>query len=411
MTNLANITPRGKNSYQVTISNGFDATGKRIRYRRTIHVPGDPDSQSHKRELNKQVALFTAEVERGTVTNTENIKLKNFIDEVWWPLHVERKKLAPKTAWRYKQLLERITFSLGNLKLKNIRPKHIMDFLANLAEPGIRKVKEETKKQKPLSNQTILHYYRLLHALLEKAKDWQYIVINPVSAVESPSIEKKPKKGFSEEETKILHEELKKRSTRDQVLVLMTLSTGARLGEILGLTWPNIDLKSGEISINKAYQYVPTLGTFEKPPKNESSIRKVTVPKPVINLLKKWKKEQAADKLFLGDKWEDKDDALFTTYLGTRLKPDTVSTSFSKWVDKTGLPHVTFHGLRHTAASLLIQYGATAAEVAKLLGHSTVGTTMNIYVHSFDEASKNMATKMNSILFKESPKKLKKKQK
>ena len=60
----------------------------------------------------------------------------------------------------------------------------------------------------------------------------------------------------------------------------------------------------------------------------------------------------------------------------------------------------------HTAASLLIKYNASAAEVSKLLGHSTIGTTMNIYVHSFDEASKNMADKMNSILFKESPKRL-----
>jgi Site-specific recombinase XerC len=410
---LANITPRGKNSYRVTISGGTDTSGKRVMYRRTIKIPGDPKSEKHKRELEKQVALFTAEVEKGLVTDNENIKLKDFIDKVWRPLHVERKKLAPKTVWRYDQLLERITFSLGNLRLKNIKPKHIMEFLKNLGEAGIRKTqtKDEEKKQKPLSDQTILHHYRLLHSILEKAKDWQYIVINPVSSVEAPKIEKKAKKGFSEDETAILHKELLKRSIRDQALILLTLSTGSRLGEVLGLTWPRVDLKTGVVNIEKAYQYVPKFNHFEKAPKNESSVRKITLPKPVINLLKQWKKEQSEYKLFLGEKWIEKDDAVFTTYLSTRLKPDTVSTAFPKWVEKIGLPHVTFHGLRHTAASLLIKYGASAAEVSKLLGHSTIGTTMNIYVHSFDEASTNMAKKMNSILFNESPKKAKKKQK
>ncbi|WP_371374541.1 tyrosine recombinase XerC [Sporomusa aerivorans] len=408
---MANITPRGKNSYRVTISGGTDTSGKRVMYRRTIKVPGDPNSEKHKKELEKQVALFTAEVEKGTVTDLENIKLKDFIDKAWKPLHVERKKLAPKTVWRYDQLLERIIFSLGNLRLKNIRPKQIIEFLKNLSEEGMRKTKtkDEEKKQKPLSDQTILHHYRLLHSILEKAKDWQYIVVNPVSSVEAPQIKKKTKKGFSEDEATILHTELLKRSTRDQVLILLTLSTGARLGEVLGLTWPRVDLKTGEVDIQKTYQYVPKLNNFEKLPKNETSIRKVTLPKPVIKLLEKWKVEQAEYRLFLGDKWIDEDNAVFTTYLGTRLKPNTVSTAFPNWVEKMGLPRVTFHGLRHTAASLLIKYNASAAEVSKLLGHSTIGTTMNIYVHSFDEASKNMAEKMNSILFKESPKKAKKK--
>ncbi|BBB91014.1 MAG TPA: tyrosine-type recombinase/integrase [Methylomusa anaerophila] len=408
---MANITPRGKNSYRITISGGTDLSGKRIMYRRTIKIPGDPESEKHKRELEKQVALFTAEVEKGTVTDTENIKLKDFINNVWKPLHVERKKLAPKTVWRYDQLLERILFSLGNLRLKNIKPKSIMEFLKNLEEPGIRKTKTESKKDKPLSQQTILHHYRLLHSILEKAKDWQYIVVNPVSSVESPKIKKSITKGFSEAETTILHRELLKRPVRDQALILLTLSTGSRLGEVLGLTWPRVDLKTGEVNIEKSYQYVPKFDHFEKLPKNESSIRKVTLPKPVIKFLEKLKAEQSAQRLFLGPKWIDKDDAVFTTYLGTRLKPNTLSTAFPKWVEKMGLPHVTFHGLRHTAASLLIKYGASAAEVSKLLGHSTIGTTMNIYVHSFDEASKNMANKMNSILFNKLSKKTQKKQK
>ena len=132
------------------------------------------------------------------------------------------------------------------------------------------------------------------------------------------------------------------------------------------------------------------------------------MPKPVLEIIKKWKAEQVAEKLFLGEKWIDKEDAVFTTHMGSRLKPDTVSTQFPKWIEKMGLPRTTFHELRHTAASLLIEYGASVAEVSQMLGHSTIGTTMNIYVHAFDDASKNMASKMNAILFEKTKKSTKK---
>lgn len=405
---MASIEKRGKNSYQITISAGFNSDGTRIRHKQTVVIPGDPESAAHQRELKRQVALFTAEVEKGTVTVSGSIKLKDFIDTVWFPLHVTRKdkELAPKTIWRYKQLLSRINYALGHIKLKNLKPAHILDFISNLSEPGVRisnakddEVKKE-QQQKPLSSQTILHHFRLLHSILEKAKKWQYIAVNPASLVEPPSVDKNPhRKTFNEDEVKILQAELLKRPIRDQVMILLTLATGARLGEVMSLTWPRINFKTGEIKIEKSYQYVPGYGTFEKDPKNDSSDRTVTLPAPIIELLKEWRKKQQEEIATLGDKWQDKDNAIFTSFMGTRIKPDTISTWFPKWIVKIGLPRITFHGLRHTAASLLIAYGATAAEVANLLGHSTIGTTMNIYVHNFDDASKNMATKMNSILF------------
>lgn len=413
---MASIQKRGQNSYQITVSYGVDAQNKRIRHRKTVTIPGDPESRSHQQALAKQVALFTAEVEKGSVTTSPNLKLKEFIETVWLPLHVNRKDkaLAPKTAWRYKQLLARINYSLGNIKLKDLKPAQIMAFISDLSQPGVRKSlsrdkeKKEENQQKPLSPQTILHHFRLLHSILEKAKKWQYLTINPASAVESPSVEKKPRrKAFSEDQVKTLQAELMKRSLRDQALILITLATGARLGEVLSLTWPRVNLKSGEITIQKAYQYVPGLGTFEKAPKNESSNRTVTLPPPIVEILKSWRKAQQEEISTLADGWKDKDNAIFTSFMGTRIAPDTISTWFPKWVVSIGLPRVTFHGLRHTAASLLIAYGATPAEVANLLGHSTIGTTMNIYVHNFDDASKNMAAKMTDILFtdkKEAPK-------
>jgi integrase len=411
---MANIDKRGKNSYRVTVSGGFDGDGNRILFRHTVNVApsfGSPDSQAYQRELNRLVSLYIADVERGTATNLENIKLRKFVNDVWMPLHVMRKNLAPKTVWRYKQLLSRILFSLGNNRLKNLKPKHIMEFLTNLKEKNIRINKDPEKAKIPLSDQTVVHHYRLLHSILEKAKEWQYITINPATIVERPKVMRTRKKVFSHDNIIKLKEALEKRSIRDQVMVLLTLATGARLGEVLGLTWDRVSTETGTIRIEESYQYTPDTGRTTKLPKNESSIRDVTLPASILKLIMQWKVEQGEKRLFMGEARKDQTNAVFTTYLTTRMTPNTVSTWFPKWVEEIGLPRVTFHGLRHTAASLLIAYGASPAEVARLLGHSTVGTTMNIYVHDFDDASKNMSDKMESILFDERPKTTKRSQK
>ena len=97
------------------------------------------------------------------------------------------KNLAPKTIFRYKELLDtRITPALGHLKIANIKPMHFLEFYNNLLEDGIRK----DGKPGGLSPLTIKHHHRLIHAIFESAVQWQLLAINPVDHVTPPKVKK-----------------------------------------------------------------------------------------------------------------------------------------------------------------------------------------------------------------------------
>lgn len=380
------IQQRGPNSYRLVVSGGYDNNGKLIQYRKTVRA-------ASRREAEKLLALYVAEITNGLGGNGQNITLAEFID-VWFARYAEP-NLAPKTIWRYRQLSERIKTALGGIRLQKLRPLHLQAFYANLAEPGIRK---NAPKRGPLSGQTILHYHRLLHAILHKAVMWQYITANPAGRVDPPKTQKHEIAAYDAAAVSALVAALRQDTVRNQALVLMTLATGARLGEVLGLTWDRINLDTGEIDIAKAYQYVPGRGRFEKPPKNKRSIRKVALPTEIVALLRAWRAEQSAQRIFMGTAWRDDTNAVFTSYLGTRLLPGTVSHWFTDFIRRHKLPHITFHGLRHTAASLLISYGASVVDVSRVLGHSVPSTTLNIYSHAIQRADRVLANKIGGIL-------------
>lgn len=123
----------------------------------------------------------------------------------------------------------------------------------------------------------------------------------------------------------------------------------------------------------------------------------VSVPDSVIALLKKYKSEQAEERLKVGDLWQGSG-RLFTTWDGSPMHPDTISRWFPKFLQRYNLPPLPFHGLRHTAATLLIGQGVHAKTISARLGHSSISTTMNIYGHALRSADREAADKLD-ILF------------
>ena len=128
--------------------------------------------------------------------------------------------------------------------------------------------------------------------MLTKAVYWQMIVNNPVERVQPPKAPKQKRNCYDEVQTRILIDNLEKLTGNDikyKVAVLLDIFIGARLGELAGLEWSDIDLNNGIISINKSSQYLSDKGIFTKSPKTESSIREVAIPDFIISLLKEYK--------------------------------------------------------------------------------------------------------------------------
>lgn len=371
------IEKRGKNSYRLTVSEGFDLSGKPMIHRKTVH--------GTKKDAEVELAKFVTEVQNGLVIDGKSLKFSEFTEI--WKRDYGSKELAPSTYKRYCRMLEtRLLPYFGHFYINKIKPTDIMKFY-DLLEKDTQLVRKKgnngSKTKKPLSGKTILEHHRLLRAMLHKAVYWQLIVSNPAERVQPPKARKPKRKSYDDEQTKILLENLELLSSEDtkyKVAIILTVFTGVRLGELMGLEWQDVDFRNGIISINRSSQYLSDMGVFTKVPKTESSIREIAIPEFIISLLEKYKLWYEEQKSIYGELWTNSD-RLFVQADGKPMHPSTISKWFVKYVDQIGLPVINFHGLRHTNASLLVAQNIDIAVISARLGHAQISTTLDFYVH------------------------------
>ena len=371
------IEKRGKNSYRLTVSEGFDLNEKPMIHRKTVH--------GNKKDAEVELAKFVTEVQNGLVIDGKSLKFSEFTEI--WKRDYGSKELAPSTYKRYCRMLEtRILPYFGHFYINKIKPTDIMQFydLLNKDTQLVRKKSNNGKKTlKPLSGKTILEHHRLLRAMLHKAIYWQLIVSNPAERVQPPKARKPKRKYYDDEQCKILLENLTslgEDQIKYKVAIILTIFTGVRLGELMGLEWEDIDFKTGIVSINRSSQYLADKGVFTKTPKTESSIREVAIPDFVVSLLEEYKLWYNEQKSFFGELWTDSN-RLFVQADGKPMHPSTISKWFVKYVGQIGLPVINFHGLRHTNASLLVAQNIDIAVISARLGHAQISTTLDFYVH------------------------------
>ena len=388
------IEKRGKNSYRLTVSEGFDLNGKPIIHRKTVH--------GTKKDAEVELAKFVTEVQNGLVVDGKSLKFSEFVEI--WKRDYGSKELAPSTYKRYCRILEtRLLPYFGHFYLNKIKPTDIMRFY-DLLEKDTQLVRKKgnngQKNKRPLSGKTILEHHRLIRAMLHKAVYCQLLVNNPAERVQPPRARKPKRKFYDDEQCKILLENLtalQNDQIKYKVAIILTIFTGVRLGELMGLEWQDIDFRTGIISINRSSQYLADKGVFTKTPKTESSIREVAVPDFVVSLLEEYKLWYDDQKSIYGELWYESD-RLFVQADGKPMHPSTISKWFVKYVGQIGLPVINFHGLRHTNATLLISQNIDVAVVAARLGHAQITTTFNFYVHPIISHNRNAGNVLENLL-------------
>ena len=250
-----------------------------------------------------------------------------------------------------------------------------------------------------LSPKTILHHHRLISAILNKAVKWQILLSNPASRVEIPKVKQTEAHYYDDEQVIHLFKLLTNEPLKYQAAIYIALYGGLRLGEVTGLEWGDINFDEKSLYISKARQYVSGLGTYDKEPKTERSIRHIQLSNGVLNILEKYKREQAQERLRLGSKWVDSG-KIFTQWNGLPMFPQTPSQWFNKWLKKSELPKITFHQLRHSHTSILIANGVDIATVSKRLGHSKISTTIDVYTHAIKSKDTIAANLLDDIITK-----------
>jgi integrase len=248
------------------------------------------------------------------------------------------------------------------------------------------------------------------------------IARNVAALTTGPKVERAPLKPLSVEGAQRLLEIVS--GHRLEALFVMALSVAMRRGEILGLKWGNINMDARELTVEKSLQRVGGSlkpkrksagapdnlgrpgddarleGSLELLPlKTESSARAIRLPEHLFAALKRRRTCQKEEQLAAGPDWQDNPhDLVFTSLRGTPVDPRNVVRMFKIALAKAGLPDVRFHDLRHTRATLLFKNGAHPKQVQALLGHSRVGTTLDIYTHVDSSTLDDTANRINAIL-------------
>ena len=387
------IEKRG-DSYRLVCVVGYNLQGRPIKKSKTVHCS--------KKEAKIELAKFVADVQKGMYVEGKSLKFTDFVEI--WKRDYGSKELAPSTYKRYLGILEsRIIPFFGHFRVDKIKPTDIMQFydLLNKDTQIVRRKDNNGKKTgKPLSPKTILEHHRLLRAMLQKAVYWQMIVSNPAERVQAPKTKKPKRKYYDDEQSKALISglmELTEEQFKYKVAIILTIFTGVRLGELMGLEWDDINFREGIVSINRSSQYLADKGVFTKVPKTESSIRDVAIPDFVVSLLEEYKYWYDEQKYQYGELWYDSN-RLFVQADGKPMHPSTISKWFEKFVAQIGLPVINFHGLRHTNATLLIAQNIDVSVVAARLGHAQITTTLNFYVHPIISHNKTAGFALENLL-------------
>jgi integrase len=235
-----------------------------------------------------------------------------------------------------------------------------------------------------------------LSAILALAKRYKLTKDNPAEEAErikiatenEDDIEVTPDKVYSKAEIKKLIEATESGS-RDRLMLMTPALTGLRIGEVLGLTWPGVDLKLGKLEVR--FNLADTdkgQPLMLQPPKTKSSRRTVPLPPELIRELKIWKLKCPKSEL----------DLVFAREDGLPYHRKAASEALDRAISKAEIKRLTPHGLRHTFASLLLADGVPVPEVSALLGHKDSYVTWKVYAHFVKKESSAVHTLAASIL-------------
>jgi integrase len=189
------------------------------------------------------------------------------------------------------------------------------------------------------------------------------------------------------------------RAHRLYALFAVAIALGLRKGEILGLSWSDVELEAGRLHVRRTLQRVrgdKGARVFAEP-KSERSRRTIELPQVIVDALKAHRVRQLEERLAAGGEWRDSG-LVFAGASGDALDEWHLGDEFHALLAAAGLPRVRFHDLRHSCASFLLAQGVSARAVMDVLGHSQISLTLDTYSHVLPGVREDAAEKMDQVL-------------
>lgn len=379
-----------------------------VKYRTTVDAEDEEKAEA-------QLALFVEKVKKGTFIST-NYTFTEFA-QIWLDQKV-RPNAGERCVKKYIGALNnRILPELGNYKLKDLTKQILERFFNQIKQTETNYEKRTTNNiVKPSS---VLKWKSIIHACLNYAVECELLIKNPCDNIkinftttqnEEQLIalvkNKKEKVCYYDLSTykfvcnKLENEfmeyykddtitaDKKLLEVARRFILLLALKTGMRRSEIFGLarneTYNDLDLENATFEVNKSRHYLAGKGKFTKYPKNDTSIRKKSLPKSILSYLKLY--YELLDKIGYTD-----------TYIFDFISIDGICSFFQKWQEKNNINKIRFHDLRHTHATILLFSGVDVKTISERLGHADIQTTLNIYADVLKELDKKAADALDTI--------------
>lgn len=288
-----------------------------------------------------------------------------------------------RTYVRYKEIAEgHLTPKLGDCELNDVTPLRLQRFATELLQGG------NLRTGQGLSVNSVNSIISVAQSSLKAAFAFGELETYTADRIKRPRLREKEIMCFSLAEQRAIEREILDNKKVKLFGVILCLYTGLRIGELLALTWDDVDLVAGTLRISKSCYYGKgQSGTFERhveSPKTPTSYREIPLPKSMLALLKAAKKHSKSE--------------YFVSNGQSAVSIRSYQRSFQALLKKLSIPHQGFHALRHTFATRAVECGMDVKTLSEILGHKNVSVTLNRYVHSLSEHKQAMMNKVGRLL-------------
>ncbi|MFI7357429.1 tyrosine-type recombinase/integrase [Streptomyces avidinii] len=333
----------------------------------------------------------------------------------YWLAAIAPNRLKPATLNSYEGLSRLyIRPALGTKRLNRLSPTDVRRFLADfkagclccMRGADAARAKEDRAccavgrccARRP-SARTVQYVHAVLRSALQQAVREELVARNVARIVETPTVKREEVHPLDAAEVRMLLKTA--RPHRLYALWLLLISTGLRRGEVLGLTWSDVDLVGGQLRVRRNLQRIRRELIFGTP-KTARSIRTVSLPKRCVEALLVHQKEQETARKVAGAKWQplahQPGGLIFTTSTGRATDPRSLNRMLTILCGNAKVRRVRVHDLRHTCASLLLAQGVDARTIMETLGHSTITMTLDTYAHVMQTTLRAAADRMDDVL-------------
>lgn len=363
----------GNTLYKFRFYAGIDElTGKK----RYVKRQGFNDLKTAKTELAKVEYLVNSGQYYKDITKG---KFEDVLNE-WLVLHETRVK--PSTFYNIKLRVKNYVLPyFRGMYIDKITLRHCQDFTNTVYQSAPKAYK---------------HIISIARNTLDYALRLGMIDNNPMAYVIKPkavqAVKNEHENYYNRDELNKFLTTAKKDNLKYYALFRLLAYSGMRIGEVLALTWDDVDLENNTVTINKT-QARTRNGLTVQTPKTQASNRVISLDTMTISILKSWKHEQKKELFILGFNALASDQLVFSNSKNKMINNTVIASKLKKIAQQAGIYCITLHGFRHTHASLLFNAGVDIKQVQARLGHSKVQTTLDIYTHVVKNKADKVADK------------------